>query len=70
MGLKEMSNFYSRLSSSDTDVKLMFITSSKRVDKMVQRIMLELDIVGEGAGIFYSHPLSHMKGLTLSIDDI
>jgi hypothetical protein len=31
--------------------------------------MLELDIVGEGAGIVYSQPISHLKGLTLSIDD-
>ncbi len=70
MGLKEMSNFYSRLHSDNTDVNLMFIISSKRVDKMIQRIMLELDIVGEGDGIIYSHPLSHLKGLSLSIDDL
>ena len=70
LGLKEMSNFYNRLRSGNTDVNLMFITSSKKVDKMVQRIMLELDIVGEGSGIVYSQPLSHLKGLTLSIDDL
>ncbi len=69
MGLKKMTNFYNRLNSGNTDVNLMFITLSKRVDKMVQRIMLELDIVGEGAGIVYSQPISHLKGLTLSIDD-
>ncbi len=70
MGLKEMANFYNRLHSGNTDVNLMFITPSKRVDKMVHRIMLELDIVGEGDGIVYSQPLSHLKGLTLSIDDL
>lgn len=70
MGLKEMSNFYNRLNSGNTDVNLMFITSSKRVDNMVQKIMLELDIIGDGDGIVYSQPISHLKGLSLSIDDV
>jgi len=70
MGLKEMSNFYNRLHSGNTDVNLMFITPSKRVDQMVQKIMLELDIVGEGDGIVYSQPITHLKGLSLSIDDL
>jgi len=70
MGLKEMSNFYNRLNSGNTDVNLMFIISRKRVDKMVQKLMLELDIVGEGSGLVYSQPISHLKGLTLSIDDL
>ncbi len=70
MGLKELSNFYNRLHSGNTDVHLMFIILSKRVNKMVQKIMLELDIVGEGAGIVYAQPITHLKGLTLSIDDL
>ncbi len=70
MGLKEMSNFYNRLHSGNTDVHLMFITLNKRVDKMVQIIMLELDIVGEGAGIIYSQPITHVKGLTLALEDL
>jgi len=70
MGLKEMANFYNRLHSGNTDVNLMFITLSKRVDKLVQRFMLELDMVGEGDGIVYSQPISHLKGLTLTIDDL
>lgn len=70
MGLKEMTNFYNRLHSGNTDVNLMFIILSKRVDKMVHKIMLELDIVGEGEGIVYSQPISHLKGLTLTIDDL
>jgi len=70
MGLKEMTNFYNRLHSGNTDVNLMFIMLTKRVDKMVQKIMLELDIVGEGAGIIYSQPITHLKGLTLSIEDV
>ncbi len=70
MGLKEMSNFYNRLHSGSTDVNLMFIVLSKKVDKIVQKIMLELDIVGESSGIIYSQPISHLKGITMSIDDL
>jgi len=70
MGLKEISNFYSRLKSANSDVSLMFIVSSKNVNRFVQKMMLDLDIVGEGSGIIYSHPISHLKGITLSIDDL
>ncbi len=68
MGLMEMTNFYNRLHSANTDVNLMFIVLSKEVDSMVEKIMLDLDIVGDGDGIIYSQPVSHLKGLTLSVD--
>ena len=32
LGLKEMDNFYNRLESESTDVNLMFIVPSKKVD--------------------------------------
>ena len=70
MGLKEMTNFYSRLHSENTDVNLMFVVPTKKVNAIIKKIMQELDIVGEGEGIAYSHPVSHLKGLTLKIDDI
>lgn len=70
MGLNEMSHFYHRLDNENTHVNLMFITLSKRVDNIVNKMMLELDIVGEGAGIVYSQPIFHLKGLTLTIDDL
>jgi len=70
MGLKEMTNFYNRLHSENTDVNLMFITLNKKVDKIIKKIMQELDIIGEGEGIAYSYPISHLKGLTLKIDDL
>ncbi len=50
--------------------KSMFFTLSKWVDKMAERIILELDIVGEGDGIIYSQPNTHLKGLSLLINDV
>lgn len=70
MGLKEMTNFYSRLHGESTDVNLMFIVLSKKSDKIIKKIMQDLDIIGEGDGIAYSHPIYHLKGLTLKIDDL
>ena len=32
--------------------------------------MIKLDINGEGAGVAYSHPVSHLKGLTLKHSDL
>ncbi len=40
MGLKEMTNFYNRLHSPNTDVQLVFITQSNKVAKIVQRITI------------------------------
>ncbi len=70
MGLDEMSNFYNRLHSEDTDSNLMFITPTKNVDHIVRQIVKDLDITGDGAGIAYSYPITHLKGLTLKIADI
>jgi len=70
MGLEEMTNFYNRLHSESTDSNLMFITPTKKVDEIVKSIITKLDITGEGEGITYSHPISHLKGLTLRSDDL
>ena len=70
MGLKEMDNFYNRLESDATDVNLMFIVPSKNVKKIIFSVMHELDIIGKGAGISYSYPISHLKGLTLKQSDL
>jgi hypothetical protein len=32
--------------------------------------MDDLDITGDGAGIAYSYPITHLKGLTLKITDL
>ena len=70
MGLEEMENFYNRLHAGNTDSNLMFITQTKNVDKIIRAIITELDITGDGEGIAYSYPISHLKGLSLRQDDL
>ncbi|MEA2100300.1 MAG: DUF1538 domain-containing protein [Campylobacterota bacterium] len=70
MGLEEMDNFYNRLHSDSTDSNLMFITATKNVDKIIHKIMHDLDITGEGEGISYSYPVQNLKGLTLRTSDL
>jgi nitrogen regulatory protein PII len=70
MGLSEMDNFYNRLHSDATDANLMFITPTKNVDRIIRNIMDELDITGDGSGIAFSYPISHLKGLTLKSSDL
>ena len=70
MSLEQIENFYNRLHEGETDSNLMFITQSKNVENIIKAIVNELDITGEGAGIAYSHPISHLKGLTLKLNDL
>jgi nitrogen regulatory protein PII len=70
MGLEKMENLYNRLHEGEHDSNLMFITQTKNVDNIIKNIVDELDITGEGAGIAYSHPITHLKGLTLKLDDL
>jgi len=65
MGLDNEDNFYNRLEQENTDVKLMFLMPTKMVDHVVREAMTELDIVGEGHGIVYAYPLSHLKGVSI-----
>jgi nitrogen regulatory protein PII len=70
MGLEKIDNFYDRLQKEDTDSNLMFITQTKNVDTIIKSIINELNITGDGAGIAYSYPITHLKGLTLKLDDL
>ena len=70
MGLEEMDNFYNRLHQEDTDSNLMFITPAKKVNEIIGKIMTDLDITGEGQGIAYSYPITHLKGLSLKMSDL
>ena len=65
-----MDNFYNRLHSDPTDVNLMFIVPTKRVDGIILSVIHKLDIVGRGDGISYSYPISHLKGLTIKSSDL
>ncbi|MDF1876281.1 DUF1538 domain-containing protein [Sulfurimonas sp. SAG-AH-194-L11] len=70
MGLEKIDNFFNRLHEGESDSNLMFITQSKRVDAIIKAVVDELDLTGTGRGVAYSHPISHLKGLTLKLDDI
>ena len=70
MGLSDMENFYNRLDHEATDTNLMMIVSTKKVDDIIYKVMHDLDIVGDGKGISYSYPVSHLKGITLKSSDL
>ncbi len=70
MGLEEMGNFYNRLHSESTDSNLMFLTPTKHVNRIIRTVMDKLDITGDGDGVAYSYPVSHLKGLTLKQSDL
>lgn len=70
MGLEHMENFYTRLHSDATDANLMFITQTKNVDKIIREIITRLDITGQGRGLTFAYPVSHIKGLRLKLDDL
>jgi len=70
MGLEEVENFYNRLDHEATDVDLMFLVPSRMVDGIIRNVMDKLDIVGEGDGIAFAYPVTHVKGLTLKREHI
>ena len=70
MNLSEMDNFYNRLHTSATDSNLMFITKTKNVDAIIKAVLTRLDITGEGHGLTFAYPVSHIKGLRLKINDL
>ena len=70
MGLDEMDNFYNRLHSEATDANLMFVVRTRHVDKIIREVIDKLDITGEGDGIAYAYPISHVKGIRLKSTDL
>jgi len=70
MGLEQMKNFSNRLYSDANDTNLMFITQTKNVDRIIKEIITRLDITGEGQGLTFAYPVSHIKGLRLKLDDL
>jgi len=70
MGLEHMENFYNRVHADTTDANLMFITQTKNVDNIIRQIITRLDITGEGRGLTFAYPVSHIKGLRLKLDDL
>lgn len=70
MGLEKLENLFNRLHEGESDSNLMFITQTKNVDVIIKAVIDELDITGEGAGLAYSYPISHLKGITLKLNDL
>jgi nitrogen regulatory protein PII len=69
-GLTNMEQMYNRFHHENTDVNLMFIVPTKKVEAIIRNVMDKLDIVGEGAGIAYSHPIENLKGISLKSEDL
>ena len=69
-GLNDMQNFYNRLHQENSDSNVMFIVPSTKVEAIVRKIMDGLDLVGEGKGIVYTHPIYNLKGLSLKSEDL
>jgi nitrogen regulatory protein PII len=69
MGLEGMANFY-RTSFEAKDVLLLFLLPQHLVNDVVKSVMHSLHITTTGKGVAFAFPLSHMKGISLSKEDI
>ncbi len=68
MGIDEIPQLYNRLQSSPESVDMMFITKTSNVEAIIQNIIKELGIIEGERGIAFSHPITNLKGLTLTQD--
>ena len=69
IGLEGMANFY-RNSFEATDVLLLFLLPQHLVNEVIKSIIHSLHITTTGKGVAFAFPLSHMKGISLSKEDI
>jgi len=69
IGLDEMANFY-RTSFEANDTLLLFLLPRYLVNDVVKSIIHSLHITTAGKGIAFAFPLTHMKGISLSKEDI
>ncbi len=69
IGLEEMENFY-RTSFEANDSLLLFLLPKYKVNGVIKSIIHSLHITTTGKGIAFAFPLSHMKGISISKDDI
>jgi nitrogen regulatory protein PII len=69
IGLDEMANYY-RTSFEANDSMLLFILPRYLVNDVVKSIIHSLHITTSGKGIAFAFPLTHMKGISLSKEDI
>ena len=69
IGLEEMGNFY-RTSFEANDVLLLFLLPQHLVNIVIKSIIHSLHITTTGKGLAFAFPLSHMKGISLTKEDI
>ncbi|UTJ07100.1 DUF1538 domain-containing protein [Arcobacter roscoffensis] len=69
IGLEEMANFY-RTSFEANDALLLFLLPKYLVNDVIKSIIHSLHITTTGKGIAFAFPLTHMKGISLSKEDI
>ncbi len=69
IGLEGMANFY-RTSFEAKDVLLLFLLPQHLVNDVVKSVIHSLHITTTGKGVAFAFPLSHMKGISLSKEDI
>ena len=64
-----MANFH-RASFEANDALLLFLLPKYLVNNVVKSIIHSLHITTTGKGIAFAFPLTHMKGISLSKEDI
>ena len=64
-----MGNFY-RTSFEAKDVLLLFLLPEYLVNSVIKSVIHTLHITTTGKGVAFAFPLSHMKGISLSKEDI
>ena len=69
IGLEQMANFY-RTSFEANDALLLFLLPKYLVNNVVKSIIHSLHITTTGKGIAFAFPLTHMKGISLSKEDV
>ncbi len=69
IGLEGMANFY-RTSFEATDAMLLFLLPRHLVNEVIKSIIHSLHITTTGKGVAFAFPLSHMKGISLTKEDI
>lgn len=69
IGLEGMANFY-RTAFEAKDVLLLFLLPQHLVNNVIKSVIHTLHITTTGKGVAFAFPLSHMKGISLSKEDI
>ena len=69
IGLEEMENFY-RNSFEANENLLLFLLPKYKVNEVIKSIIHSLHITTSGKGVAFAFPLTHMKGISISKEEI